>query len=437
MHFKKLTFLLTILLCSLLLSCSGKKKKRGHTRVSIQEINGKYSILKNGKIFSIKGASGYTNLAELHKRGGNSIRIWDTTHVDQILKDANANGISVIVGLPIPESQYLSYYDNKNKVSRDFIKIKSLVNRLKSNPAILMWCVGNELVFPNKPSYNNFYKAFNDIVDMIHVDDPDHPITTTMVNFQKNEIVNIRARTNVDVISFNIFSRITELKDDLENFSWFWKGPYLITEWGIDGPWKGHPGTAWEAKTEPSSTLKAKNYLSRYKAYMPLQDPRYLGSFIFFWGQKQEITHTWFSLFDEFGNKTEAVSSAEEIWKGKPSVFIGPKIKEISISGKIAINNILVGPGVPLDAVIQCTGNPTDFVIKWEIYLEDWFKKNNVNNLVRPQKLEGLIIEETGFKVKFKTPNTEGPYRLFVTVLDAKGNLATANIPFYVITSND
>ena len=59
---------------------------------------------------------------------------------------------------------------------------------------------------------------------------------------------------------------------------------------------------------------------------MPINDPRFLGSFIFFWGQKQEITHTWYSLFDEFGNKTESVSSAEEIWSGKAVNFKGPKV---------------------------------------------------------------------------------------------------------------
>ncbi|MFC4212698.1 glycoside hydrolase family 2 TIM barrel-domain containing protein [Pedobacter lithocola] len=233
-----------LILCAAIYSCTPKKNIKGDKKIIVQEINGKYSILKNGKIFTIKGASGYINLDELKRCGGNTIRIWDTTNVDKILKDANKNGISVIVGISIPESQYLSYYNNTSKVSTDFKKIKKLINRLKSNPAILMWCVGNELVFPNKPSYYNFYKEFNNIVDMIHEDDPDHPVTTTMVNFQKNDLVNLKIRTNIDVISFNIFSRITELKDDLKNFSWFWDGAYLITEWGIDGPWQGAPGTA-------------------------------------------------------------------------------------------------------------------------------------------------------------------------------------------------
>ncbi|WP_231462304.1 MULTISPECIES: glycoside hydrolase family 2 TIM barrel-domain containing protein [unclassified Pedobacter] len=428
---KNLSQILSILLLFSVYSCTDKKI--ANSKISIQEINGKFNLLKNGKVFNIKGASGYTNLEELKKSGGNSIRIWDTTHVDKILNEANKHGISVIVGLPIPPSKYLDYYNNEAKVEADFKKIEALVNRLKTNPAVLMWCVGNELVFPNKPNYYHFYKSFNRIVDMIHKDDPDHPVTTTMVNFQKNDIVNIKLRTNIDIISFNIFSRISELKDDLKNFSWFWDGPYLITEWSIDGPWDGHVETAWKAKIEPTSTSKAKAYIDRYQKYMPTNDPRFLGSFIFYWGQKQEITHTWFSLFDEFGNKTEAAYAVEELWKGKKLAYTGPKITDINLSDKKAISNILLKPQEAQNARINVPGDTSNLEIKWEIYPEDWFKKNNVDNVVRPSKIGGLIIRQSGFSVRFNAPGIEGPYRLFATVFDKQGNIATANIPFYVV----
>ncbi|MFC4212699.1 hypothetical protein ACFOWA_16005 [Pedobacter lithocola] len=170
---------------------------------------------------------------------------------------------------------------------------------------------------------------------------------------------------------------------------------------------------------------------------MPVEDPSFLGSFIFFWGQKQETTHTWFSLFDEYGNKTEAVSVAEEIWKGKTLNFRGPKIINIFLSGKVAPDNIFLDPDELQSAEIKVLQNTSGFSVIWEIYPEDWFKKNNVNNLIKPKILKGLIIQQSGFKVRFKTPTAEGPYRLFSTVLDNKGNIATANIPFYVIRSHE
>ncbi|RYD80488.1 MAG: hypothetical protein EOP55_02080 [Sphingobacteriales bacterium] len=417
--------------------CSPKDKGNVNARVRITFSNGKYAILKNGKPFPIKGASGTTNFDALKKFGGNSVRIWDTTNVKQVLDSAIAKGISVIVGIPLPESKQLSYYDDTVRVSKDFKKIKNLVHKIKSSSAVLMWCVGNELSFPNKPSYNNFYKAFNNIVDMIHKDDPDHPVLTTMVNFQRNDIINIKFRTDVDIISFNIFSRISELKDDLKSFSWLWNGPYLITEWGIDGPWDKAPGTAWNAKIEPTSTQKAGKYLTRYKNYMPTDDPRFLGSFIFFWGQKQEITHTWFSMFDEFGNTTEAVYTASQIWTGKASAYDGPKINGITLSKRTAIENIFIEPNAIKEAEIKVAGDTSGLTVRWEIYPEDWFKKNNVDNLIRPRPLTGLIVSQSAFKITLKTPVTEGPYRLFSTITDKKGNVANANIPFYVLGAHE
>ncbi|WP_448635462.1 glycoside hydrolase family 2 TIM barrel-domain containing protein [Pedobacter panaciterrae] len=197
--------------------------------------------------------------------GGNTIKTWDTTHIDSILKKANEANIAVIIGLPIPESKHMYFYNDDAKVASQFKTIKKLVNRVKDNPSVLMWCVGNELVFPHKPSYNKFYGAFNDIVDMIHSDDPNHPVTTTMINFQRKTIFNLKMRTNVDIISFNIFGRIESLSQELKDFSWFWKGPYLLTEWGIDGPWDGTAETAWGAKIEQTSTKKLSNIIPDIK----------------------------------------------------------------------------------------------------------------------------------------------------------------------------
>jgi len=336
------------------------------------------------------------------------------------------------------------YYNDTAKVAKQFHDLKKLVNKHKNDPAVLMWCVGNELTFPFKPSYNNFYKAFNNIVDMIHEDDPDHPVTTTMVNFQPKEIFNMKIRTNLDLISFNIFGKIHSFNRDLKNFAWFWDGAYLITEWGIDGPWEGTAQTAWSAYIEPSSTQKAATISFRHKEQMPLNDPRFLGSFIFYWGQKQETTHTWYSLFDDQGNQTETVDNARAVWTGKEPLYKGPKIKTMLLEGKEAKDNILLNSAATVNAEVfletnESVGQPglasTVQSIKWEIYPEDWFKKDNLNNLIRPKPVEGLILKSSGLKLSFVVPEKEGPYRIFATVYSANGYIATCNTPFYVLAA--
>ncbi|MEJ5962249.1 glycoside hydrolase family 2 TIM barrel-domain containing protein [Pedobacter immunditicola] len=433
-----------ILFCLLIFSSCSSDKPISEAKVSIKKENGKFTLYRNGEPFYIKGAAGDTHLDKLRKAGGNAIRIWDTTNVDSILKKANENGIAVIIGLPIPESHAMHHYNDPAKVAKQFNDIKNLVNKHKNDPAVLMWCVGNELVFPFKPSYHNFYKAFNNIVDMIHEDDPDHPVTTTMVNFQPKEIFNMKVRTDVDLISFNIFGKIHSFNRDLKSFAWFWNGAYLITEWGIDGPWEGTAQTAWSAYIEPSSTQKAATILFRHKKQMPLNDPRFVGSFIFYWGQKQETTHTWYSLFDDQGNQTEAVDLARTAWTGKASLYKGPKIKTMHLEGKEAKDDILLKATATVSAEVLIETNESveqaGFQsnvqsIKWEIYPEDWFKKDKLNNLKRPNPLEGLILESTGLKVSFIVPEKEGPYRLFATIYDVNGYIATSNTPFYVLAA--
>jgi hypothetical protein len=432
---RKYCFLFLFL--STLYACSDNRSKRSG-KVFIEQKDGNFTLFRNGKPFDIKGAAGSEHLDLLSELGGNTIKTWDTTHIDSILKKANEANIAVIIGLPIPESKHMYFYNDDAKVASQFKAIKKLVNRVKDNPSVLMWCVGNELVFPHKPSYNKFYGAFNDIVDMIHSDDPDHPVTTTMINFQRKTIFNLKMRTNVDIISFNIFGRIGSLSQELKDFSWFWKGPYLLTEWGIDGPWDGTAETAWGAKIEQTSTKKAEQYYSRYKEQMPLNDGRLLGSFIFYWGQKQETTHTWFSVFDDAGNKTEVVDAAEAIWKGKQLTTTAPKLNYMLLNSKGAKDDIFLKPNEKNTAeVLMLDGDVNVKRIVWEIYPEDWYKINNVNNTKKPLLIKGLIEHTQDLKVIFNTPIKEGPYRIFATVYDDKGYVATCNTPFYVLKTDE
>ncbi|MBK1439232.1 hypothetical protein JHJ32_04465 [Parapedobacter sp. ISTM3] len=425
-----------LLLLQVLVACTDAKPRR-NAKVFIEKKEGKYTLYRHGKPFEIKGAAGHAQLDLLQQIGGNTIRLWDTVGIAPILKKADELGIAVIVGLPIPESRYMDYYNDSSKVAQQYKDIKALVNRFKDAPALLMWCVGNELSFPYRPAYANFYKAFNGIVDMIHRDDPDHPVTTTMVNFQRKDIFNIKMRTHVDVISFNIFGRITYLRDDLKRFSWLWRGPYLITEWGIDGPWDGTPQTAWGAWIEPTSTDKAEQYRWRYEQQMPLDDSGFLGSLIFYWGQKQETTHTWFSLFDELGHKTEVVAVAEKIWTGKTSVEPAPKIRDMLLAGQDHPASIFLNANEEVEAKVRLVDGSKFTKVIWEVFPEDWHKVEERNNTIKPLPVNGLFRSNEGVDVRFITPDSEGPYRIFATVYDDNGNIATCNMPFYVVGTNE
>ncbi|WP_121201771.1 hypothetical protein [Mucilaginibacter gracilis] len=211
----------------------------------------------------------------------------------------------------------------------------------------------------------------------------------------------------------------------------------MITEWGIDGPWEGTRQTAWSAYIEPTSTKKAEQYTAKYKAQMPVDDPRFLGSFIFYWGQKQETTQTWFSLFDENGFKTGAVASAQYLWTGNWPANEAPQIKYMLVDAKGANDNILYEPNQKANAeVFMLKPGHNIIKIQWQIFQEDWYKKDNINNTNKPIEIAGLITQKNELKATFITPAKAGPYRIFANLYDNYGNMATCNTPFYVVANN-
>jgi len=402
-------------------------------KVFISYKNGKFTLLRNGEPFLIRGGSGYTHLATLAASGGNTIRVWDTTNLRQILDDAAANHLAVIVGLPFQYDTTRSF-DAKKTLDQcnDLIRV---VSRYKHHPALLVWCVGNELGFPFDERYSDFYQAFGKMVDMIHTEDPDHPVTTTIFNVYSRYVFNVLRKTNIDFISFNVFNKLPDVKRKLRWLTWFWQGPYLLSEWGIDGPWTGTEQTAWGAYIENSSTKKAEMYRERYEKDIPHTDPRFLGSLVFFWGQKQEYTHTWFSMFDEEGNRSESVSLMQYLWTGRYPDHMPPRVNYMLMDKQGAPSNLIYRPNVRVHAeviLLQPDSNITR--IQWELLPEDWYHvKGEDTKPQKPHPLERLVRVGQGLTAEVTTPSSEGPYRLFAKLYDQFGNFSTCNIPFYVV----
>jgi len=404
--------------------------------VYIKNENGKYTLYRKGGPFFVKGAAGYTNLKRLKEAGGNTIRVWDTLHLANILDSAQANNLAVIVGLPMPPSLSMDNFYNTPQAAVFTKKVTALINKYKNHPALLCWCLGNELTFPIRPRFNGFYNVFNNLVDVIHRDDPQHPVTTTVMTFQKGNIFNIRYRTNIDFISFNIFGSIKTLKQDLQDFKWLWSGPFLITEWSVEGPWITARQNIWGSYVEDSSTKKAEQYLAIYSSYMPVDNPRFLGSMVFYWGQKQELTPTWFSLFDEHGGQTETVNAMQYIWTGKKAPVKAPDIKYMLVNNKGGRDNILFSPKTTTFAVAYMNEPPTTkLTYKWKLFAEDWFKPNGIFGEKPLKDIKDAFTENNGPVAKFKVPESEGPYRLYVYVYNNTGYFATANVPFYVLNN--
>jgi Beta-galactosidase/beta-glucuronidase len=422
--------------CFFLIACHHPPAITGAPKkVEVKKAEGVFRIYKNGKPFLIKGGSGFTHLRELAACGGNTIRTWDTTHLQSILDEAHHYGLAAIVGLDLPVSTLLDeFYCNKQKTDSVYSAYQSIVRRFKNHPALLVWCLGNEIDFPYRPRFAAFYKTFNRLVAMIHEEDPDHPVTTTLTNFQKRNIVNIKLKVRgLDFISINTFNPLKTLEKDLQHFKWFWDGPYLITEWSPEGGWETQV-VKWLAPIENTSTKKAELFRDFYQNYLPHKDPRFLGSLAFYWGWKEEYTHSWFSIFNEDGTPTEIVETLRDCWRDTVTHHQAVQLQYMLLDGKGAADNILLSPGSTHQAsLLLAPGEHSDSLcFHWEIIREDWWGHKK-SHWTKPPAEQGLLIDSTTLQVAFRSPLKEGPYRIFVTAFNAKGFCATANTPFYVV----
>ncbi len=407
-------------------------------KVAIRKENGRYQLYKDGQPFFVKGAVGHTHLDELAACGANTLLIWDTSLIEKTLNEADRNHLSVIAGLDIPSGELVDFYNNDTLVNKLFNDYQRVINRFKGHPALLAWGLGNELVMPVSSRSSGFYKTYNRLLRMIHTDDKDHPVTTTIINYQKQSILNIRWKIrDLDFISINTYNRLKDINKQLGMLSWFWNGPFLISEWSPNGGWESET-TVWQAPIENTSTKKAEQYTEFYRQYMPLNNNRFLGSLVFYWGSRQEYTHTWYSVFTENGVPTEIKEALKDCWTGTTTEHQSTKIKYMLVDSSGARDNLLLSPGSQHTAslLLEDGVKPDSLRFAWEIVQEDWLNWGRTwHYFKRPAAMQGLISDSTLMNPKFTCPKKEGPYRIFINVYNNKGFCTTANTPFYVVNN--
>ena len=426
-----------------------------------------YQLIRNGEPFYIQGAGGESHFKELAEIGGNTIRLFETSNLQDKLDEAYKYNLAVIVDIYLPRynKTYNSYDDeNENAVLKQ--EIKALVNQHKDHPALLIWNLGNEVNYPFVFRKNDFINTFNELVSIIHSVDPNHPVSTSIEGVSRKAMSSIYIHSpEIDLLSFNTFGNTKLVTSNFNQISFlFGSKPYFFSELGPDGPWES-TSTSWGAPIEATSTKKAELFKTRMNIIEDSEDAACLGSLIFYWGTKLERTHTWFSLFKD-GYKSEIISVIESLWNqsnaspelaGLDFLFINTKdsnnninfspgeSRQPNISPKLigldymlvnnrgANDNIIFAPGELSHAEIIFHENGNDSVrIDWEIYPEAWYSDTSemaVNNY----KPINTFVQFEKNKTTFLAPIIEGPYRIFAYIYNEDGFFATTNTPFYVL----
>jgi hypothetical protein len=393
-----------------------------------------YRVFVNGTRFTLKGAGlEFGSQEKLAAHGGNSFRTWRTENGRQtgqeVLDRALSNGLFVVMGLEVARERHGFDYSDAGAVARQLAELKQEVLKYKDHPALLMWCIGNEL---NLHATNAaVWDAVNDISRMIHEVDGKHPTLTALAGIGKDLVRDVKARApDLDLIGIQMYADIVNLPRYLVESGW--DGPYMVTEWGATGHWEVSK-TSWGAPIENDSTTKANFYRKRYQAVIASDTRQCVGSYVFLWGQKQERTPTWYGMFLESGEETPTVDVMHEIWNGRKPRNQSPRLAGVWLNGLKASESVRLkaGEAYRARAVVEDPDGDS-LTFNWEIMDESTDLKTGGDHENKPTSHPDLIARPGRSETRLKAPSTPGPYRLFFYAFDGKGGAAHANIPFYV-----
>lgn len=392
-----------------------------------------YELHRGGEPYAVRGVGmSVDRIEDLAAYGGNSIRNWTTDdrhqNIRQLLDTAQANGVTVMLCLPMQAERWGFDYDDEDAVAAQLEAMREDVLRFRDHPALLGWIIGNEL----NHGYTNprVYDAVNDVAEMIHELDPNHPATTTIAGSEKQVIAEVLARAPaLDFVSFQAYGELFVLPERLEAAGF--DGPFMVTEWGAIGHWEVET-TDWGAPIEGTSSDKAKVFLRAHHDVLDELESRLLGSYAFYWGQKQERTPTWFGLLTETGEQTEAVDVLHYLWSGAWPANRAPQVASLELDGRAPADSVRLEPGEEVEAtlaVVDPDGDPLSF--RWELKPES--DATQVGGDYEPSiaSLEGYVVGPPARTVRIVTPPA-GAYRLFVYAYDGQGHAAHANFPFLV-----
>jgi len=407
--------------------------KQTPSKVEIKAVDGDYNFYVDNKLFKLKGAGGGNNLAALQAAGGNSLRTWGSRNGLQLLDSVYKYNIMIAMGLGMGQELHGFDYNDTAAVGKQFRRNIAAIEELKNHPNLFCWVVGNELNLSNKKPVNpKVYDALKDIVDYIHKEDPNHPVTTTFAGIQKQQIaVALEHCPSLDFLSLQIYGSLGNIGEQVKAAEI--TKPFAITEYGPIGHWE-RPRTSWGREIEETSSEKASGLFVRIQKGI-VNDPTglCLGGYAFLWGQKQERTPTWYGMFLKTGEATAIVDELTHYWTGEYPENRAPKLDSMKIDGKNAIDNIFLKPGIEYTAKVFVTDpNGDNMIYKWELQGEVAVRSEGGAHENEPGEIAIEIQSNINGVLRFKSPKEKGEYRLFSYVFDGKGKVGTANVPVYV-----
>ena len=341
------------------------------------------------------------------------------------LDAAQALGLTVCAGFWVGQVRQGFDWGNAAALARERERLRTTVIKYKDHPALLLWAIGNEMEDPEGKN-RAVWIAINDLAAMVKQIDPHHPTMTVIAEIGGEKVKNIhRLCPAIDIIGINSYGGAPSLGARYTSLGA--TKPYILTEFGPPGIWE-MPKDPLGAFPEPTSTEKADIYRRAYQGAVLEQPGLCLGSYVFYWGQKQEVTSTWFSMFLRDGSRLGAVDAMSELWTGKPPANRSPVIATLAISGKPSGK-----AGALIEAKLAASDPENDPLrAEWRLQRDPEEFGTGGDREEEPPFFNEAIIRGDLQGAQVRLPAEAGLYRLFVAVRDNHGGAATANVPVRV-----
>jgi hypothetical protein len=406
-----------------LLACGYMSLSEAGSVTKLEQTGGKFSLTYNGKPYFIKGAGGKNHLKYLKECGGNSIRTWGSSNLEELLDEAQSLGLTVTIGFWVGHERHGFDYNNEQAVKDQLERFKGDVQKYKDHPALLMRAIGNEM--EGGGDNVKIWTAINEMAKACKEIDPNHPTMTVVAELGGNKIPLFNALCpDVDVLGINSYGGGPSAGERYQKLGG--TKPYVITEFGPPGQWETGK-TEWGAPYEMNSTEKGKFYYKTYEGSIE-NKPLCLGSYAFVWGFKQEATATWYGMFVKDGSKTPAVDYMTKAWSGKDPENFCPVIESFEVP---KVSGIKVGDTVEAKIMVKDPeGQPLTY--KWVLMQESGNYATGGDPQADQPMFPNAIIENGKSTVKVKIPDSGGSYRLYVFIYDSENGSAMANMPIKV-----
>ncbi|MEW6257029.1 MAG: glycosyl hydrolase [Pseudomonadota bacterium] len=393
----------------------------GPAAASVVTVRGT-DILLDGVPLVGNGASGLDRLSDLKATGATVLRTYGE-EPGEILDAAQRAGLKVVVGFWMEHPRRGFDYGNRPAAEAQLGELRKMVERYRTHPALLAWAVGNEVETELTPEQAaQVWPAIEEAARLVKTLDGAHPVMAVLADTGADKVSLLKQQApSVDLLGLNVYGD-SALSIVARARSQGWSGPILITELGALGQWQAGK-TAWGAPVELTSTEKA----DKMRRYLAGFAQAKVAAMPFYWGQKQEVTPTWHSLFLPSGEWTEPVEVMAEVWGGKPpgGPNHAPRILSLRLDGPASL-----AAGSSAKALVAASDPDGDpLKVEWQIMAEQ--KVRGVGGDAEPIP-PSFPVRNPGVTEATIADLEPGQYRLFVTVKDGRGAAATGNLPFEV-----